>query len=382
MKPHSMPKLAATATPQSASPGKKSSGGPLESPLTKRSRFVGKQSKQSLPPASFADSKHHDALYGPREHIRHRFPGLIGLRLLNTVNKWYRAQKDQRLPFFSSGFGNTNGTKLLVMHDMNRRDQGAVEEDYTLKVLSMGSVPGVRGQPWAVLTADRADPDGDGVPPYQLLTFGTLTRAIYNAISREPENPQVEATLEAGLHGAQIYSCRTPPDVCEFLMEFHNEFHQGSGYTLIQFVQLTEKSEAQWKAHAHSSGQDVTNQDKYNSPNVFNDAKASLHARKRRGMYQPAMALLGATCEFTELKNEFAAYAIHELMIVLETKYKHAMPKELLITVGCEILKFMVPTVARKEDAAPGSDSFKNNQFLQSFVSTRELPWILNSRDN
>eukprot|EP00972_Heterocapsa_arctica_P042947 6331637-Heterocapsa_arctica.AAC.1 len=54
----------------------------------------------------------------------------------------------------------------------------------------MGVAAGVRGQPWAQLSKGSR-------PPYKMLSFGTLTRAIYEAHRRNPTNPNVQAIVSS-----------------------------------------------------------------------------------------------------------------------------------------------------------------------------------------
>eukprot|EP00959_Pyramimonas_sp_CCMP1952_P471760 9498934-Pyramimonas_sp.AAC.1 len=92
---------------------KKHLSDPQSPSSAKRQRISGKRSDEE---------KHYDALYGPRDNIRLRFPGLSGLRLLNKVNLWYRVRKDTVLPFFHT----LDKSKQLVMLEDSYRDQEAV----------------------------------------------------------------------------------------------------------------------------------------------------------------------------------------------------------------------------------------------------------------
>ena len=84
-----------------------------------------------------------------------------------------------------------------------------------MRALREGVVAGVRGQPWAQVSKG-------GQPRYQLLTYGTLTRAVYAAWEREPQNPDVAETIRAGLKSVTLFSGHTPQDVLEWLIDFRN----------------------------------------------------------------------------------------------------------------------------------------------------------------
>ena len=47
---------------------------------------------------------------------------------------------------------------------------------------------GVRGAPWVI--ADKDDPE-----VFYLITFATVTEAVYKAWELQPENPQARSTL-------------------------------------------------------------------------------------------------------------------------------------------------------------------------------------------
>eukprot|EP00975_Prorocentrum_lima_P055801 11698951-Prorocentrum_lima.AAC.1 len=49
--------------------------------------------------------------------------------------------------------------------------------------------------------------------PLLLITWGTLGRAFYEAVRRYPDNPNVKASLEAGLRYICIVDGRVPKDV-------------------------------------------------------------------------------------------------------------------------------------------------------------------------
>lgn len=124
--------------------------------------------------------------------------GLMSLGMGRGSLRAPRRRRDVKIMFYSEG---DKGDRLLVMHECNHRHQEAVELEYMKKVLSMGAVGAVRGQPWAVEsppTHKDAKPEDEGQAPYRLLTFGTLTRAIYRAHELEKDNQNVKETLDQG----------------------------------------------------------------------------------------------------------------------------------------------------------------------------------------
>ena len=81
-----------------------------------------------------------------------------------------------------------------------------------------------------------------------------IRRAIYAAWEREPKNPNVAETIRAGLKSVALFSEHTPRDVLEWLIDFHNSYHSGSTFTLVQHFTLTSKIEAERKVYCAMTG--------------------------------------------------------------------------------------------------------------------------------
>ena len=79
----------------------------------------------------------------------------------------------------------------------------------------------------------------EGVPVFELLTFGTLTSAVYLAHKRSPENPHIKDAVLGGVEGCVVLHAKTPLDVIRWLRDFHNLFHGGQSYGLMQFFKDT-----------------------------------------------------------------------------------------------------------------------------------------------
>lgn len=104
--------------------------------------------------------------------------------------------------------------------------------DYEKKVLQKGVLQSFRGRP-AVL------PKGGGEGGmFYMLTNASLTTAVYRAAKSHPDNAFVQATLKEGLQNCKVYDARTPDDVLDWIIEGHNDFHQGSGnQSIVQFAE-------------------------------------------------------------------------------------------------------------------------------------------------
>eukprot|EP00974_Lingulodinium_polyedra_P038143 3656486-Lingulodinium_polyedra.AAC.1 len=132
------------------------------------------------------------------------------------------------------------GRPALSRHVLNNRSHDIVREQYVTNILTKGNVLGVRGAPWAVPSSDGHESH------YELLSYATLVESVYEAASREAQNPFVLETLKAGIPGATIFNARTPNDVLSYLKQLHNEFHKGAGMNVLEVYDLVETVEASW----------------------------------------------------------------------------------------------------------------------------------------
>lgn len=57
------------------------------------------------------------------------------------------------------------------------------------------------------------------------------------AQKRQPTNPQVIASIKAGVTLATIWHTDTPDDVVSWLKKYHNQFHTGAGYSFIECME-------------------------------------------------------------------------------------------------------------------------------------------------
>lgn len=122
-------------------------------------------------------------------------------------------------------FFDGHGQPLLRRHHENGRAQASVVDKYTANVLEHGLVQGVRGNAWGVENDDGT---------IALITYGTLASAVYEAHAKAPSNQFVIQALENGITGAVIFSNRMPQDCIRFLRDYHNSFHGGSKYSLME----------------------------------------------------------------------------------------------------------------------------------------------------
>lgn len=61
--------------------------------------------------------------------------------------------------------------------------------------------------------------------------------AHMQAKKRQPENPQVIASINAGVTNATIWHTESPDDVVSWLKKYHNQFHTGAGYSFVECME-------------------------------------------------------------------------------------------------------------------------------------------------
>ncbi len=64
-----------------------------------------------------------------------------------------------------------------------------------------------------------------------MVSWGTLSQAVYLAYEREPKNNNARESIAAGLSRVSIFREDTPEDVILWLKDFHNVWNTGSNYS-------------------------------------------------------------------------------------------------------------------------------------------------------
>eukprot|EP00959_Pyramimonas_sp_CCMP1952_P470519 9496782-Pyramimonas_sp.AAC.1 len=89
-------------------------------------------------------------------------------------------------------------------------------------------------------------------PPWRLMSYGSLLRAIYKAHELKPEHDNVKATIAAGL--VDEFNPRTPEDVILFIKSFFNGVGGGTGVSFKDKLDMILQVNAHWVAHANKNG--------------------------------------------------------------------------------------------------------------------------------
>ena len=115
-------------------------------------------------------------------------------------------------------------------------------------IIDKGNVVSMRGVPCLVCNI------GSARGPYGMMSYATLTEAIYEAHARAPPSPQVMSTSAIGLVGCVILNPRTPTDALRWLKECHHSFHSGSRTNILEVLEDIGRIEASWAVFRQANG--------------------------------------------------------------------------------------------------------------------------------
>ncbi len=142
--------------------------------------------------------------------------------LVSAVLLSHQVRSNVKAAFFDE----TGRTKLIVPDRRNLRHNAVQINRFKSSVLKFGNIQGVRGAALAVLSPGNK-------PPWNMLTYGSVSRAVYLAAEENFGSPNVQATLRAGLT-VDEFDPMLPDDVAEHLRDFFNSFHQGITITFAE----------------------------------------------------------------------------------------------------------------------------------------------------
>lgn len=189
---------------------------------------------------SIIESLYKELPGGKERSVFDRWPALeAGLPTLTYINNVYRRHTQLLVQFY-----NEDGHKNLIVHELNKRKQAAVVNQYVRSICANGLTQDVRGRACAL-------PSRGGGPPYKLITFGSLSRAAYIAFEtpKYAKIPKVVISKEAGLM-MDVYDERMPSDVVRYVRDYFNNFHKGSGVSFLETLTTSLAHHAEWKAYA------------------------------------------------------------------------------------------------------------------------------------
>ena len=327
--------------------------------------------------------------FEPCDSVTTRFRGVSGRALQDQIFNDYVVGRNVHLDYYSQ---KRSGKRLLFRHAVNQRVQQAVVDTYAANILKNGVVEGVRGGCWAIQ-------DENDAKVHHLLSWGTLTEAMYQAAACEPENEQVCLSLDAGISGCLIFHPRTPQDVLQHLVDHHNEFHSGSSTHFIQRYQHVKEAEQAWALHASSASITVrscptTGEGRYEAlymkyvqekfPSLagswrsFVAMKTFIHTMEELDALADYYTMAGKDVDFLDPGLPAATehiIAINAAVAQLFKKhYGHTMNAVMMKQALLTTLFFAVPVVSRRQSKADMS-----SELLAGIAP--DTPWLLKGPD-
>ena len=125
-----------------------------------------------------------------------------------TIDSVYLVADDVTAKYYTE-----DGEENLSRHPRNDRCQEVVLEEYEKGILQRGVLQFARGRPVVVQILDSSK--------FHLVTNASLTAALYRANRKYPENPQVAASIAAGLQHCKVLHAQTPEDVIDWYRDRH-----------------------------------------------------------------------------------------------------------------------------------------------------------------
>ena len=147
---------------------------------------------------------------------------------------------------WQKGLPSREDDKLVVVADrssMNKRNSMSKTLDCASKFEKSGLRTEFRGKPMCMA------PDSRSVrTPWDrdFLAGGTLVSAIAHSIQTKPENKYVKMIMKYGMPGCMDLVDNIPRVIQKWAKAEHNDFHDGWGYSVIEFYDDALESEPAW----------------------------------------------------------------------------------------------------------------------------------------
>eukprot|EP00973_Karenia_brevis_P036558 5040178-Karenia_brevis.AAC.1 len=161
--------------------------------------------------------------------------------MMSVIRKTYGVSRNVTIHF------EKDGVWQLTNHPINDRVQDQTVMDYVSSIREFGYMPGMRGHAWAMLGPDAR-------PPYLLISFDKLNRAIQYCSIHHADDDNVQRTLRSGLPDVELFSHRMPDDCVVYLRDKHNSMHGGSKTSFLEWISIAEKAEVAFKAQCIING--------------------------------------------------------------------------------------------------------------------------------
>ena len=168
-------------------------------------------------------------LYGANIDHAERFAGAEGAEGLAMIVTMYGIEPDESLMLGDGLIWHKDGKRTIAKHHLNKRDNLMYQSKLAVGVRDKALIYGVRGDPWLM-----ANPTGD--PPYFSIAWAQLIAAAYEAMQRFPSSHNVRRIVEEGFWNAKLFNARMPDNVVLWMKSFHNEFNDGHGSSLMDWL--------------------------------------------------------------------------------------------------------------------------------------------------
>ena len=166
-----------------------------------------------------AEAKYLAHYYDEKKSVKDLFPNTQGALRLKAILKAYSDMKKLHIPFFTA-----DGKRNIIRAACNEKDNNGMVDHYCKRLLSEWLVDG---------GGDEANHK-----PYQAITFGNLSTALYTVWDTEAakNSDMVKAAVADGRDSCVVLNSRKRLSILKWLRDWHNKFHGGGSLTTVEFL--------------------------------------------------------------------------------------------------------------------------------------------------
>jgi hypothetical protein len=317
------------------------------------------------------------------DNWKDRWPDMEeGVELLDRIFLNYAIRKNQTVPFFDN-----RGRPQVGPHPDNLRSHHHVLRKYIATVKRFGVLSGVRGDPWAILSPD-------GVGPHQLITWGTLSRAIFIALEEDPLNPKILKSIAKGLERVVEFNARTPADIIAFLRDWHNRWNGGAEENFVDKLFKVKSRDAAWRSFCLAQGWTSRNcgkgpdsyvgrnwawlqqhfEDEWPSMHVLIAGRTVMNFLEDRNFEQTFKTFMDSITMYDDSRLNMAVVTsvIRDAIVTLQ-HFEDSMSSSTMLLLIVESVRFMVPSSDQVSVVVGVTPSNRAVPFLFQKASDTEL---------
>ena len=221
--------------------------------------------------------------------------------------------------------------------------------------------------------------------PLQALAAGTITGVFYDAFQEEPDNPNLLASLKDGIP-VRVLHQDTPFEIRIWLRDWHNKFHTGSGYSVLDCISdILNVILPKWTIHWDSLG--LSTREKidgmsfaqyywcwikkhypgyFNGWHMYDDGrKFVLFLLKVMGengwdIYKQTLSRHIDFAKATGAQSDLIVSALNEIRLLLDNSiFSQSMPRWLQQIILIELSKYAFPLVQAVDGTADQHSDIK-----------------------